>query len=288
MEQDGRKLFTDTVDDGSGEVSFIGSRVSLGARGDSFLEYLVKQAVQDPSQVRYRWSARKILDSVLEKLVQKTKKGTTFIAELSGDKINYQMDHLVCFLPGALMLAAHNFPKAEVDPRWEPLAASLTETCYKMYTLTASHLAPEFTVFDMTAEGEQSDMKVPDSAPWNLLRPETTEALFYMHYYTGDPKYRKWAGEILSAFEEHSRGKFGFTAVDDVRQKQPKQRDSQESFFLAETLKYLYLVFAKPDTLDLDKFVLNTEAHPLKRMKPATPSSLAAGARDPHGSFWTH
>mgnify|MGYP002174084875 CR=1 FL=1 len=49
-----------------------------------------------------------------------------------------------------------------------------------------------------------------------------------------------------------------------MRQPKPTQRDSQESFFLAETLKYLYLVFAKPETLDLDKFVLNTEAHPLK------------------------
>jgi len=37
-----------------------------------------------------------------------------------------------------------------------------------------------------------------------------------------------------------------------------------ESFFLAETLKYLYLIFSDDDVLPLDEWVLNTEAHPLK------------------------
>jgi len=261
---DGQQLFTDTVSDDGKTVRFLGGRISLGARGDSFLEYLIKQAVQDPHEARYRLFARQILDGVFENLVQKTKKGTTFIAELNDGKVGYHMDHLVCFLPGVLMLATHHFPKSEVDPRWKPLAASLTETCHKMYTLTDSHLAPELTIFDMTAEGSQPDMLVPDNAPWNLLRPEALEALFYMHYYTGDPKYRLWASDILTAFEQHSKGKYGFTSVDDVRQQKPRQRDSQESFFLAETLKYLYLVFAPHDTLNLDHFVLNTEAHPLK------------------------
>ncbi|KAJ1551173.1 hypothetical protein HK096_002731 [Nowakowskiella sp. JEL0078] len=39
--------------------------------------------------------------------------------------------------------------------------------------------------------------------------------------------------------------------------------DLQESFFLAETLKYLYLLFTDDDVLPLEKYVFNTEAHPL-------------------------
>jgi hypothetical protein len=39
--------------------------------------------------------------------------------------------------------------------------------------------------------------------------------------------------------------------------------DSMESFFLAETLKYAYLLFAPENTLDLSKVVFNTEAHGL-------------------------
>ena len=42
------------------------------------------------------------------------------------------------------------------------------------------------------------------------------------------------------------------------------QRDDMESFFFAETLKYLYLI-GKPDAIDLKTVVLNTEAHPLRR-----------------------
>lgn len=35
------------------------------------------------------------------------------------------------------------------------------------------------------------------------------------------------------------------------------------SYFLAETLKYLYLLFLDDDILPLEKWVFNTEAHPL-------------------------
>ncbi|KAL6754033.1 glycoside hydrolase [Haematococcus lacustris] len=38
-----------------------------------------------------------------------------------------------------------------------------------------------------------------------------------------------------------------------------------ESFWLAETLKYFYLLFSEPDVIPLDQFVFNTEAHPLPR-----------------------
>ena len=41
------------------------------------------------------------------------------------------------------------------------------------------------------------------------------------------------------------------------------QDDVQQSFFLAETLKYLYLLFSDDDLIDLKEWVFNTEAHPL-------------------------
>ena len=40
-----------------------------------------------------------------------------------------------------------------------------------------------------------------------------------------------------------------------------------QSFWFAETLKYFYLMFSSPDVVNLDEYVLNTEAHPLKRPK---------------------
>ncbi|HTX19879.1 MAG TPA: glycoside hydrolase family 47 protein, partial [Bacteroidota bacterium] len=47
----------------------------------------------------------------------------------------------------------------------------------------------------------------------------------------------------------------------DVRTKE--KEDSMESFFFAETLKYLYLLFAPESALPFDKVIFNTEAHPV-------------------------
>jgi len=44
-----------------------------------------------------------------------------------------------------------------------------------------------------------------------------------------------------------------------------QQRDEMESFALAETFKYFYLLFASSETLQFDKVIFNTEAHPLRR-----------------------
>jgi len=55
----------------------------------------------------------------------------------------------------------------------------------------------------------------------------------------------------------------------------PQHDDVQQSFFLAETLKYLYLLFSPDDVLPLDRWVLNTEAHPL----PILHSTIDTAAR---------
>jgi len=51
-----------------------------------------------------------------------------------------------------------------------------------------------------------------------------------------------------------------------------------ESFFFAETLKYLYLLFAPPSALNFDSIIFNTEAHPMKR-RVGLSGSGAAGSR---------
>lgn len=57
----------------------------------------------------------------------------------------------------------------------------------------------------------------------------------------------------------------GYTSINNVRDPvNPGPRDKMESFFLGETLKYLYLLFSDDmELLSLDKYIFNTEAHPL-------------------------
>lgn len=68
---------------------------------------------------------------------------------------------------------------------------------------------------------------------------------------------------FLQALEKHCRTEGGYTGIRDVYQENPQQDDVQQSFFLAETLKYLYLIYSEDSLLPLDKWVFNTEAHPL-------------------------
>merc|ERR1719382_1137650 len=141
------------------------------------------------------------------------------------------MDHLACFVAGMLMMGARTLPSNEVDEKWEPLAAGITETCYQMYKRSPIGLSAEYYQFDPRAE-QPNDMKIPRDAPHNLLRPEAAEAIYYMHYYTGDPKYRKMAYEMWSAFQKQSKAKYGYSAIADVSKTLSKHKDSQESFWL--------------------------------------------------------
>ncbi|KAI1371516.1 glycoside hydrolase family 47 protein [Hypoxylon crocopeplum] len=98
-----------------------------------------------------------------------------------------------------------------------------------------------------------------------ILRPEAIESVFMMYRMTGDPKFMNQAWAMFEAIEKWTRSKYASAALDDVTVKRPTQVDSMESFWLAETLKYFYLIFGDWELANLDEWVLNTEAHPLRR-----------------------
>lgn len=95
------------------------------------------------------------------------------------------------------------------------------------------------------------------------LRPEIVESTYYLYHRTRDPKYRRMGEKMFDDFVRYCRAEGGYAALADVVTKQP--RDEMESFVLAETFKYFYLLFAPAGTLDFDKVTFNTEAHPLRR-----------------------
>jgi hypothetical protein len=95
------------------------------------------------------------------------------------------------------------------------------------------------------------------------LRPEIVESTYYLYHYTGGPEYQRMGEKMFRDFVKYCRAEAGYAALADVVTKQ--QFDEMESFALAETFKYFYLLFAPPETLQFDKVIFNTEAHPLKR-----------------------
>ncbi|CAJ1447911.1 unnamed protein product [Effrenium voratum] len=163
------------------------------------------------------------------------------------------MDHLICFLPGAIALEAfHSTARAQEDLK---LAHRLAQTCVHMYWRTASDLAPEITRFDQ--HGLVDDL----GSMHNILRPETIESLFILWRTTKRQIYRNWGQRMLCAFYR-TKAPFGFASLHNVN-RPSAPRDDMPSFFIAETLKYLFLLFSSDTVLPLDQFVLSTEAHPV-------------------------
>ncbi|KAL6817778.1 glycoside hydrolase family 47 protein [Trichoderma sp. SZMC 28015] len=98
-----------------------------------------------------------------------------------------------------------------------------------------------------------------------ILRPEAIESVWYMYRITGDPIWMEKGWKMFEATISATRTEIANSAVDDVNSPEPGLKDEMESFWLAETLKYYYLLFSEPNVISLDEWVLNTEAHPFKR-----------------------
>jgi hypothetical protein len=139
------------------------------------------------------------------------------------------------------------------------LAMELMKTCWGMYEVTATGLAPEITYFQLppteqnkhrlyTYELHHSSPESFDSDPnakWrqdyiikpadthNLQRPETVESLFYLWRITGEEKYRHWGWKMFEAFMKHTEvaDGAGYSSIGNVNEVPPPTRDNMESFW---------------------------------------------------------
>jgi mannosyl-oligosaccharide alpha-1,2-mannosidase len=97
-----------------------------------------------------------------------------------------------------------------------------------------------------------------------ILRPESAETVYTLWKFTGLQHYRDSAWEMFRAINRSCRVPGGFAGVFDITETNLTYLDQMESFFLAETLKYLYLTFSDSDLLSPAEWVFNTEAHPVR------------------------
>jgi len=271
---------------------WMSQEVTLGARADSLYEYLLKQWIlSGRTDQRMRQMYDTSVEAIHARLVRRGGPdrcgNCTYLARWNHRTGEYTdlMDHLACFAPGMLILGAEG-TRADAD---RELAVELMHTCYRMYADSPSGLAPEIAAF-----GHRTHVVAAEQAKHFLLRPETSESLLILWRLTGDPKYREWGWHIFGAIETHTKVPSGgyvplkdVTLVpppqDEVRQLLPSgtcmqvlttalrpvppsspQGGRMESFFTAETLKYLYLLFGDGSEYPLSEYVFNTEAHPLR------------------------
>ncbi len=91
-----------------------------------------------------------------------------------------------------------------------------------------------------------------------ILRPEAIESVFILYRITGDRKLQDAAWKMFLNIYKYTKTEFGNAALDDVTitEGEPPKSDRMESFWMAETLKYFYLIFSEPDLISLDEYVL--------------------------------
>ncbi|EDV24955.1 uncharacterized protein TRIADDRAFT_25192 [Trichoplax adhaerens] len=241
--------------------SWVQDTVTLGALGDSFYEYLIKSYVMSGKKDEV---AKKmyynVVESINSNMIKKSPSlGLTYLAELHGGHPSSKMDHLACFAGGMFALGGYNHPDPAKGKEQVRLGAEITSSCHETYIKSATRIGPEAFHFDQGNEARA----IYGNEKYYILRPETIESYFVLWRMTHDEKYRDWGWDAAQAIEKHCKAAAGYSGIRDVYTVPAQQDDVQQSFFLAETLKYLYLLFSDDDVIPLDKWVLNTEAHPL-------------------------
>ncbi|TBU30171.1 seven-hairpin glycosidase [Dichomitus squalens] len=273
------------------------TQFSVGAFADSAHEYLLKQYLltgQSESKALdlYLRDASAILRNLL--YVSPTR-GLLYVTDAHQGAPTHTFEHLSCFLPGLLALGAHALPPGSLSPRERELHAwaahGLAHTCWLTYADSEAGLGPDEVVvagggrrwLEAVEEWEEGGREggrppgVRDAAVaaggmekdyratkmGYLLRPETVESFYYLWRTTGDEVWRERGWAVFRAIEREAKTDSGYASLWSVFESPARHKDEMPSFFTAETLKYLYLLFKDEDLIPLDRWVFNTEAHPL-------------------------
>jgi mannosidase alpha-like ER degradation enhancer 2 len=206
---------------------------------DSYYEYLLKcSRLFGDKDCEAMW--KKSIAAVNRYLADETDSGLWYRhADMeSGSPLATRFGALDAFFPAVLALSG--------DIR---RARALQASCFRMWNVTG--IEPE--EFDYRA------LKIINGA--YPLRPEIIESAFYLYFFTGASEYQEMGRTFFENLVRYCRTDDGYAALRSVESKE--KRDEMESFFFAETLKYLYLLFTAPDSLNLRAGVLTTEAHPI-------------------------
>ncbi|KEF50873.1 uncharacterized protein A1O9_13075 [Exophiala aquamarina CBS 119918] len=264
---------------------FSESDFTLGALADSLYEYLPKMhcllgGLEPAYEKAYRRAMATAIDHLLFRPMLPNNTAVLVAGSASAtsgrSNLNPEGQHLSCFAGGMFILGGKLFSLPEhVD-----IGARLTQGCIYAYNAFPTGIMPEifrmrpcpsFEVCEWDADQASGTLPegfaaVPD--PSYSLRPEALESVFILYRTTGNVELQDAAWKMFQSIQAATETDYANAAIDDVTTRgRPSQRDSMESFWLAETLKYLYLIFSPPDLINLDDYVLNTEAHPLKRPK---------------------
>ncbi|KAI4121246.1 MAG: hypothetical protein LQ347_006915 [Umbilicaria vellea] len=233
----------------------------------------------------YRPMAPKDPDILLSGYAEFTDKIRTIMLDPEGQ-------HLTCFVGGMVGIGAKIFER----PRDLAVARKLVDGCIWAYDSMVTGIMPEkfHTVLCKEATNctwdeqqwhkaialrqkdtkETTAMTTEERAQYfikhnrlppgytdiddrrYMLRPEAIESIFIMYRITGDPALQDAAWRMFTSIEKYTKTELANSAINDVTVEAPWKDNRMESFWLAETLKYFYLIFSEPNVVSLDEYVL--------------------------------
>ncbi|KAJ3121554.1 hypothetical protein HK100_012335 [Physocladia obscura] len=220
------------VDVISGEWVY-GRECTIGGLVDSFYEYLLKASIAFSDEVEY------------DKLFVRAYKAVKIWMKKNDWHVDVNMDSGQITYPYFYSLGAF-WPGVKI------LAGDVEEGVNE---LNAMSEVLRFSMFMPEALSLQDPVHVVDGRVSYPLRPEYVESLWYAYRATRNPTIVEAAFEVVDRLNNFTRTKYGFANVADVRSLELE--DKMESFFLAETLKYLYLIFDVDNEYNTGNYVFN-------------------------------
>ncbi len=222
---------------------WINTTSHIGGAIDSYYEYLIKAwLLFGDKECKEMWDES---IKAINTYVADTSFGGLWYGQVdmeTGKRTGTSFGALESFFPAVLCLAGDT-----------ARAKMLQASCYNMWKL--HDIEPE--------DIDYSTMTVKDKRYY--LRPEIIESAYYLFYLTGDPRYREMGAKFFKSLVKYCKTDAGYAYLKDVTTKE--KADGMESFFFAETLKYLYLLFAPKEVLPFNEIIFTTEAHPLRRAR---------------------
>ncbi|XP_036357879.1 ER degradation-enhancing alpha-mannosidase-like protein 3 isoform X2 [Octopus sinensis] len=207
----------------------------VGAGIDSYYEYVLKGYILLGDST-YLKRFNKHYDAVMKYVSQGPLLVDVHMHKPQSTSRNF-MDSLLAFWPGLQVL------KGDLKPA--------IETHEMLYQVIKRHnFLPEAFTTDFRIHWGQ-----------HPLRPEFVESTYFLYKATNDFHYLEVGKKVVQNLNKHARVACGFASIKDVSV--GSHEDQMDSFVLAETFKYLYLLFAEDEDLilDLNDYIFTTEAH---------------------------
>ena len=232
-------LFSENMNVETGQP--VDSISHIGACIDSWYEYVYKGWLlfRDP-ELKNIWD--KSLPAVHQYIADESDTSLWYrkVNAFTGREVSKTVTLWDAYFPALLALSGDVGKAAKCQETWDRL-------------WNKHHLEP--MIYDY---GKDSILN-----PRYYLNPEITESAYYLFYFTGDSTWQKMAEKYYTDIKKFCRTPLAYAHIENIITKE--QSDHMSTFFIAETMKYFYLVFAQDSGINPRDWVFSTEAHPFKK-----------------------